>query len=74
MDEPLIYKSDDTLSGTPVFYGTRVPVHTLIDYLTTGETIEIFLEDFPTVSRAQVLRFLESAEHLVVAQTHENFD
>lgn len=59
---PLIYQSLDTLSGTPVFYGTRVPIHNLIDYLATGETIETFLEDFPSVSREQVIRFLETIE------------
>lgn len=51
MDEPLVYKGKDVMSGTPVFYGTRVPVQTLIDYITTGDTIETFLEDFPTVRR-----------------------
>ncbi|MBI1279567.1 MAG: DUF433 domain-containing protein [Anaerolineaceae bacterium] len=61
MDTPLIYKGHDVMSGTPVFYGTRVPVQTLIDYITTGDTIETFLEDFPTVSREQVVRFLEEA-------------
>jgi len=59
MAKPLIYQSDDTLSGTPVFYGTRVPLRSLIDYLSGGETIEMFLEDFPTVSREQAVRFLE---------------
>jgi uncharacterized protein (DUF433 family) len=39
-----------------------VPVKTLIDYLSTGETIDTFLEDFPTVSRDSVIRFLEEAE------------
>ena len=57
MNKPLIYKNRDVMSGTPVFYGTRVPVQTLIDYITTGDTIEVFLEDFPTVSRQQVVRF-----------------
>jgi uncharacterized protein (DUF433 family) len=72
MDEPLIYQSKDVLSGTPVFYGTRVPVHTLVDYLSTGETIEMFLEDFPTVTREQVLRFLRTAEQFMVAASHED--
>ena len=57
---------------TPVFYGTRVPVQTLIDYITTGDTIETFLEDFPTVSREQVVRFLEDAGHFMIAQANEN--
>jgi uncharacterized protein (DUF433 family) len=74
MDEPLITTSNDILSGTPVFSGTRVPVHHLTDYLSAGETIETFLEDFPTVTRDQVLRFLQSAEHLIVASANENID
>ncbi len=72
MDKPLIYKGRDVMSGTPVFYGTRVPVQTLIDYITTGDTIETFLEDFPTVSREQVVRFLEDAGHFMIAQPDEN--
>ncbi|MBA3871097.1 MAG: DUF433 domain-containing protein [Anaerolineae bacterium] len=72
MDTPLIYKGQDVMSGTPVFYGTRVPVQTLIDYITTGDTIEIFLEDFPTVSREQVVRFLETAGHFMIAHADEN--
>ncbi len=72
MDKPLIYKGRDVMSGTPVFYGTRVPVQTLIDYITTGDTIETFLEDFPTVSREQVVRFLEDAGHFMIAQADEN--
>ena len=68
MDTPLIYKGSDVMSGTPVFYGTRVTVQTLIDYITTGDTIETFLDDFPTVSREQVMRFLEEAGHFMIAQ------
>ncbi len=72
MDTPLIYKGHDVMSGTPVFYGTRVPVQTLIDYITTGDTIETFLEDFPTVSREQVVRFLETAGQFMMAHADEN--
>jgi uncharacterized protein (DUF433 family) len=60
------------MSGTPVFYGTRVPVQTLIDYITTGDTIEVFLEDFPTVSREQVVRFLETAGQFMMAHANEH--
>jgi uncharacterized protein (DUF433 family) len=60
MKTPLVTQSPDILSGMPVFYGTRVPVQNLMDYLTTGETIDEFLDDFPTVSREQVIQFLES--------------
>lgn len=74
MDQPLITRSPDVLGGIPVFYGTRVPVQTLLDYLTTGETIDAFLDDFPTVRRDQVVRFLEAAGASLIAQAHENTD
>ncbi len=67
MESPLIDKSDEILSGTPVFHGTRVPVRTLIDYLSGGDTLDDFVEDFPTVSRQQALQFLETAEQVMVA-------
>ena len=61
MGEPIVTSSPDTLSGTPVFAGTRVPVQALIDYLEGGETIDDFLIGFPTVRREQVVAFLEEA-------------
>jgi uncharacterized protein (DUF433 family) len=72
MQTPLITRSKDVLSGMPVFHGTRVPVQNLIDYLSTGETIDAFLEDFPTVAREQVMRFLETATQLMVTGVDEN--
>ncbi len=60
--------SPEVLSGTPVFPGTRVPVQTLLDYLEGGETIDSFLLGFPTVTRGQVLAFLEHAAKLAVAE------
>jgi uncharacterized protein (DUF433 family) len=57
MPDDLIVKDPDILSGIPVFRGTRVPVQNLIDYLATGETIDSFLDDFPTVKREMVLQF-----------------
>ena len=60
-------RSPDVLGGTPVFAGTRVPVQTLIDYIEGGETIDNFLEGFPTVTRAQVIAFLEDAQARVIA-------
>ena len=53
MSEKVIQRSPDVLGGTPVFQGTRVPVQTLIDYLEAGDTIEDFLDDFPSVSRRE---------------------
>jgi uncharacterized protein (DUF433 family) len=64
--QPLISVSAEVMSGTPVFYGTRVPVKNLIDYLSTGETLEEFLEDFPTVRREQAIQFLESSAKQII--------
>lgn len=58
----IITASPDVMSGTPVFAGTRVPVQTLLDYLKAGESIDNFLEGFPTVKREQVIAFLEAAQ------------
>jgi uncharacterized protein (DUF433 family) len=58
LESSVISSSPGVMGGTPVFTGTRVPVQTLIDYLEDGETIDDFLEGFPTVTREQVLAFL----------------
>jgi uncharacterized protein (DUF433 family) len=50
------------MSGAAVFYGTRVPVQTLLDYLEAGESIDDFLEGFPSVTREHVIAFLEEAK------------
>lgn len=65
---PLIISSPDILGGTPVFTGTRVPAQTLIEYLEGGETIDDFLHDFPTVTRDQVITFLEEAKARMLAK------
>ena len=62
MKQSVISRDADILSGTPVFRGTRVPVQTLIDYLEGGESIDDFLSGFPSVTRAQVIAFLEEAK------------
>jgi uncharacterized protein (DUF433 family) len=49
----------EKMGGTPVFRGTRVPIKNLFDYLEAGDNLEIFLDDFPTVSREQVIGVLE---------------
>ena len=59
---PLITSAPDILGGTPVFSGTLVPVQTLIEYLEGGQSIDEFLQGFPTVSRDQVIAFLEEAK------------
>jgi len=68
MAEPIVTSSPDILSGTPVFAGTRVPVQVLIDYLEGGETIDDFLAGFPTVSREQVVAFLEEATARMISK------
>jgi uncharacterized protein (DUF433 family) len=57
------------MSGTPVFAGTRVPVQTLIEYLEAGQSIDEFLAGFPSVTRAQVIAFLEQAKDRLVEST-----
>ena len=54
-----ISKAQDVMGGTPVFSGTRVPIRTFIDYIEGGETLDQFLDDFPTVKREQVIQVLE---------------
>ena len=58
--------SRDVLGGTAVFAGTRVPVQTLLDYLEAGESIDDFLEGFPSVKRGQVVSFLELAKDRLI--------
>jgi len=69
METPVISCSPDVMGGTPVFAGTRVPVQTLLDYLEGGESIDDFLAGFPSVSREQVVSFLEQAKNRLVAAT-----
>jgi uncharacterized protein (DUF433 family) len=62
MEQPVVSRNPDIMGGTAVFAGTRVPVQTLLDYLEAGESIDEFLEGFPTVTREQVIAFLEEAK------------
>ncbi|MBK6598733.1 MAG: DUF433 domain-containing protein [Proteobacteria bacterium] len=66
MASSVISTSSDIMGGTAVFVGTRVPVQTLLDYLEAGDSIDEFLAGFPTVSRGQVVAFLEHATDLAV--------
>jgi uncharacterized protein (DUF433 family) len=63
----IVSTSLDTMGGTPVFAGTRVPIQTLLDYLKAGESIDDFLDGFPTVSREQVVALLEEAGKQLVS-------
>jgi uncharacterized protein (DUF433 family) len=60
-DAQIISISPEIMGGTPVFANTRVPIQTLFDYLKSGESINDFLDGFPTVTREQVIAFLEEA-------------
>ena len=71
MKDKLINIDPDIMSGTPVFNGTRVPLHSLFDWLET-ESLDEFLVNFPSVSRQQALDVLKRAEHLVITQNKEN--
>lgn len=66
MKQPLVSRKPNVMGGAAVFYGTRVPVQTLLDYLEAGESIDAFLEGFPSVTRAQVIAFLEEAKDRLV--------
>lgn len=63
----VISADPDVMSGAPVFNGTRVLVQTLIEYLEAGDSIDDFLEGFPSVSREQVIAFLEETKARVLA-------
>ena len=63
----IISASGDIMGGTPVFIGTRVPVQTLFDYLEAGESIDDFLDGFPTVTREQVIALLEVLRKQLIA-------
>ena len=61
MKNKIIHLSPEIMGGTPVFAGTRVTVQTLLEYLEGGESIDNFLEGFPTVTKEQVIAFLREA-------------
>jgi uncharacterized protein (DUF433 family) len=61
-----IQSNPKVMGGTPVFAGTRVPIQNLIDYLEGGDSIEVFLEQFPSVKRQQVIAVLEIAKQYLL--------
>lgn len=66
MKQPVVSRNPEVMGGVPVFCGTRVPLQTLLDYLEAGESIEDFLVGFPSVTRQQVIAFLEQAKDRLV--------
>lgn len=67
LPDPLISASPDRLGGTAVFGGTRVPVQSLIDYLEAGDSLDLFLDQFPSVSREHAVAVLEIAKRALTA-------
>ncbi len=67
----LIQTSPEILGGTPVFAGTRVPVQTLFDYLEAGDSLDRFLDEFPTVSRRQAQEVLELSKEALIGPRDE---
>jgi uncharacterized protein (DUF433 family) len=65
---PVVHSDPEIVSGTPVFFGTRVPVDTLFDHLVAGDTIEVVLHDFPSVTREQLLTALAIGREAVKAK------
>jgi len=63
-----IIRDRDIMGGTPVFRGTRAPFQTLLDYLEGGQTLNDFLDDFPTVTRDAAVHALEHAKTLIVSE------
>ena len=66
----IVHSDPEILGGTPVFRGTRVPVKNLLDYLAASDTLDQFLDDFPTVRREQAIAALELARDLLTAGAH----
>ena len=68
----LITYDAEIMSGTPVFKNTRVPIKNLIDYLESGETLDDFLKDFPSVNRDQAVKVLELAKEMLLTHAYAN--
>jgi uncharacterized protein (DUF433 family) len=70
MKSPRVISDPEIMGGTPVFVGTRVPVRILFEHLEAGDPLEIFLEDFPSVTRDLAVQVLEDAKASLVADAH----
>ena len=66
MSSQTVVRDPDILGGTPVFRGTRVPVRTLMEHIEAGDTLDEFLDGFPSVTREQAIAFLEEAKNRVI--------
>jgi uncharacterized protein (DUF433 family) len=70
MRTPLIVVDPDIQSGTPVFAGTRVPIQNLFDYIEEGDSLDVFLAQFPSVTRQMAVAVLEQARAALVQDAH----
>ena len=68
--ESVVHSDPETLGGTPVFVGTRVPLKNLTVYLAAGDSLDDFLDDFPSVTRDQAVAALELARDILIAGAH----
>jgi len=72
MEKNVVHTDPEIMSGEPVFVGTRVPVRNLFDYLEAGDSLDVFLDEFPSVSREQAVAALEIAREAVEAVAHSH--
>ena len=70
MKSPRVISDPDILGGTPEFIGTRVPVRIIYEHLEAGDSLEVFLQDFPSVSRELAIQVLEDAKMALVLDAH----
>ena len=70
MKSPRVISDPEILGGTPIFIGTRVPVRIIFEHLEAGDSLEVFLEDFPSVSRELAIQVLEDGKMALVLDAH----
>ena len=68
--ELVLHRDPEILGGTPVFVGTRVPARILFEHLEAGDSLEVFLEQFPSVTREQAIAALELAREVLTEDAH----
>jgi len=68
MTSSVVSTDPEVLRGTPVFSGTRVPIKILFDHLEAGDGLEVFLDDFPSVTREQAIKLLEDARMALISK------
>jgi uncharacterized protein (DUF433 family) len=66
--QDVVHSDPEIMHGTPVFKGTRVPVQALMDHLEAGDSLDVFLDDFPSVGRDQAIAFIELAGRAALAE------